>query len=421
MKTQLANRNMEQLVVKSVVKRFGEHTVLQSFDLTVAKGQFVALLGPSGCGKSTLLRIIAGLETPNGGDVLIAGRNVTELAPEDRNIALMFQSYALLPHMTVLENVRFPLRMRSNLSRAEQEKRSMEALALVKLDPFSSRYPRQLSGGQQQRVALARSIVAEPDLLLLDEPLSNLDARLREDMQIELKRLHEELGLTTIFVTHDQDEALGLADTVILMNGGRIEQQDRRGDRPDQRAGGRTGDRELDGGGPSPAGRAERVDEGTDHRGAPEREPDLAGRPGDVEHGEPDDHRQRGARVHAEQPRVGQGVAGEALHDGAGQAQGPADHQRQHRPGQAQLADDEVVLDPRVVGAEGLEGRGPGHRLGTHRERQHPGQDHHADEHEQTGAQRGTSAHRQSARASRDRRAHHQLTHEWLLGVPITR
>ena len=225
MKTQLANRNMEQLVVKSVVKRFGEHTVLQAFDLSVAKGEFVALLGPSGCGKSTLLRIIAGLETPNGGDVLIAGRNVTELAPEDRNIALMFQSYALLPHMTVLENVRFPLRMRSNLSRAEQEKRSMEALALVKLDPFSSRYPRQLSGGQQQRVALARSIVAEPDLLLLDEPLSNLDARLREDMQIELKRLHEELGLTTIFVTHDQDEALGLADTVILMNGGRIEQQ----------------------------------------------------------------------------------------------------------------------------------------------------------------------------------------------------
>lgn len=221
----MSNDQTEQLVVKSVVKRFGEHTVLEAFDLTVAKGEFVALLGPSGCGKSTLLRIVAGLETPNDGDVRIAGRSVTELPPEERNLALMFQSYALLPHMTVLENVRFPLRMRSSLSRAEQEKRSMEALSLVKLDLFSSRYPRQLSGGQQQRVALARSIVAKPDLLLLDEPLSNLDARLREDMQIELKRLHEELGLTTIFVTHDQDEALGLADTVILMNGGRIEQQ----------------------------------------------------------------------------------------------------------------------------------------------------------------------------------------------------
>ncbi len=216
---------MTQLVVQSVVKRFGKQTVLNAFDLEVAKGEFVALLGPSGCGKSTLLRIIAGLETPSSGDIVINGRVVTGLPPEMRNIALMFQSYALLPHLSVLENVRFPLRMRSQASRAEQERRAHDALALVQLDQFTERYPRQLSGGQQQRVALARSIVAEPDLLLLDEPLSNLDARLREDMQIELKRLHETLGLTTIFVTHDQDEALALADTVILMNGGRVEQR----------------------------------------------------------------------------------------------------------------------------------------------------------------------------------------------------
>jgi len=215
---------MAQLTVQSVVKRFGALEVLQSFDLSVEKGSFAALLGPSGCGKSTLLRIIAGLERPNEGRIMIAGRDVTGLAPEDRNIALMFQSYALLPHLTALENVRFPLRMRRKYDRAEQEKRARDALALVQLDTLADRYPRQMSGGQQQRVALARSIVAEPDLLLLDEPLSNLDARLREDMQIELKRLHQTLGLTTIFVTHDQDEALALADTVILMNRGRIEQ-----------------------------------------------------------------------------------------------------------------------------------------------------------------------------------------------------
>ncbi|MCI5076684.1 ABC transporter ATP-binding protein [Oricola sp.] len=215
---------MSQLSVQSVVKRFGDLVVLDKFDLDVAKGEFIALLGPSGCGKSTLLRIIAGLERPNGGDLHIAGRSVTGLAPEHRNIALMFQSYALLPHMTVIENVRFPLRMRGGGDRETQRAKALEALALVKLDHLADRFPRQLSGGQQQRVALARSIVAEPDLLLLDEPLSNLDARLREDMQVELKRLHESLGLTTIFVTHDQSEALGLADRVILMNRGRIEQ-----------------------------------------------------------------------------------------------------------------------------------------------------------------------------------------------------
>lgn len=216
---------MEQLVIDTVTKRFPGVTVLSSFSMRVEKGEFIALLGPSGCGKSTLLRIVAGLETADGGDVFIAGRCVTKLSPEDRNVALMFQSYALLPHMTVGENVRFPLRMRTRLRRTEQWEQVRGALAMVKLDHLIDRYPRQLSGGQQQRVALARSIVAEPDLLLLDEPLSNLDARLREEMQIELKRLHESLGLTTIFVTHDQSEALGLADQVILMNQGKIEQQ----------------------------------------------------------------------------------------------------------------------------------------------------------------------------------------------------
>lgn len=216
---------MYQLAVQSITKRFGELVVLDEFDLEVERGEFVALLGPSGCGKSTLLRMIAGLERPDAGEIYIAGKSVSGMAPEKRNVALMFQSYALLPHLTAVENVRFPLRMRGDHPLGEQRQKALAALSLVKLDHLAERYPRQLSGGQQQRVALARSIVAEPDLLLLDEPLSNLDARLREDMQVELKRLHESLGLTTIFVTHDQTEALGMADRVVLMNRGMIEQQ----------------------------------------------------------------------------------------------------------------------------------------------------------------------------------------------------
>jgi putative spermidine/putrescine transport system ATP-binding protein len=216
---------MSHLVIKQLRKSFGTQRVLTDIDLTVGRGQFVALLGPSGCGKSTLLRIIAGLEVVSAGSVTINGRDITFLPPEKRNVALMFQSYALLPHMTVFENVRFPLRMRKRHPVAEQRIRVDKALNLVHLEDLGARYPRQLSGGQQQRVALARSIVAEPDVLLLDEPLSNLDARLREEMQIELKRLHEQLGLTTVFVTHDQTEALALADTVVLMNNGKIEQQ----------------------------------------------------------------------------------------------------------------------------------------------------------------------------------------------------
>ncbi len=216
---------MHQLTLDNVTKRFGKQTVLSSFSLEVPKGAFVALLGPSGCGKSTLLRMIAGLESLNEGSISIAGRDVSRLPPERRNVALMFQSYALLPHMSVFENVRFPLRMRGSHNRDVQNSKVEDTLTLVHLEAFANRRPRQLSGGQQQRVALARAIVAEPNLLLLDEPLSNLDARLREDMQVELMRLHKQLGLTTVFVTHDQSEALALADHVVLMNHGRIEQQ----------------------------------------------------------------------------------------------------------------------------------------------------------------------------------------------------
>ncbi len=214
---------MSFLELSNITKRFGTFEALRGISLSIERGSFVSLLGPSGCGKTTLLRIIAGLETPNGGSVVIDGSDVTRLPPEARKLAMMFQSYALLPHMTVLDNVRFPLRMQGSSSTADQRQRAHEALALVKLDHLADSRPRQLSGGQQQRVALARAIVYQPRVLLLDEPLSNLDARLREDMQIELQDLHHRLGLTTIFVTHDQEEALSLSDRVVLMRDGAVE------------------------------------------------------------------------------------------------------------------------------------------------------------------------------------------------------
>lgn len=217
---------MSNLEISNINKTFGSQPVLNNISLDIEDTTFVALLGPSGCGKSTLLRLIAGLEAPDGGHIRLGGQEITGLPPEKRDIALMFQSYALMPHMTVFENVRFPLRMKGSAPKAEQAEHVQNALAQVQLDSFADRYPRQLSGGQQQRVALARAIVAEPKVLLLDEPLSNLDARLREDMQVELKRLHRKLGLTTVFVTHDQTEALALADQVVLMNRGVIEQID---------------------------------------------------------------------------------------------------------------------------------------------------------------------------------------------------
>lgn len=215
---------MADIILSQITKSFAATQVLHGISLEVASGEFVSLLGASGCGKTTLLRIVAGLETVTSGTVSIADEDVTGLPPERRDIAMMFQSYALLPHLSVLENIRFPLRMRAMGNREEQMQRAREALETVQLGHLGERRPSQLSGGQQQRVALARAVVSRPKVLLLDEPLSNLDARLREDMQVELIEIHKRLGLTTLFVTHDQDEALSLSDRVVLINQGRIEQ-----------------------------------------------------------------------------------------------------------------------------------------------------------------------------------------------------
>lgn len=216
---------MSNVRLSSIHKTYGQTNVLHGIDLNIASGEFVSLLGASGCGKTTLLRIVAGLEGVSSGGVEIDGRDVTDLPPEKRDIAMMFQSYALLPHLSVIENVRFPLRMRGIGSRDEQYDRARTALETVRLAHLADRRPRQLSGGQQQRVAFARAVVSNPKVLLLDEPLSNLDARLREEMQVELIEIHRRLKLTTLFVTHDQEEALSLSDRVVLMNAGRIEQQ----------------------------------------------------------------------------------------------------------------------------------------------------------------------------------------------------
>lgn len=216
---------MTTLTINALTKDFKGVSVLHGIDLTTKSGEFVSLLGPSGCGKTTLLRCIAGLETPSGGTIEIAGTDVTRLPPEKRQLGMMFQSYALFPHMSVLENVRFGLRMAGEKPKAEQLELASRALERVQMGHLAARMPAQLSGGQQQRVALARAIASEPRVLLLDEPLSNLDARLREDMQIELRELHRALGLTTVFVTHDQEEAMSLSDRIVLMNAGVIEQE----------------------------------------------------------------------------------------------------------------------------------------------------------------------------------------------------
>jgi len=216
---------MASLQLDLIKKSFGKVEILHNLSLHVASGSFVSLLGPSGCGKTTLLRIVAGLERVNGGKVFIGEQDVTDLPPERRDIAMMFQSYALLPHLNVAENVRFPLRMRKIGIRQEQEAQVNSALEMVQLGHKREHKIQDLSGGQQQRVALARAIVSKPQLLLLDEPLSNLDARLREDMQVELQEIHQKLHLTTLFVTHDQEEALSLSDRVVLIKDGHIEQE----------------------------------------------------------------------------------------------------------------------------------------------------------------------------------------------------
>jgi len=212
-----------ELLIEGVGKRFGDVVALDRVSLQVAKGELLTILGPSGSGKTTLLKVVAGFETPDGGSVKVDGAEITSLPPAKRDIGMVFQNYALFPHLTVKANVAFPLEMR-NVARAEIDRRVAEALALVELAGFEARLPKQLSGGQQQRVALARAIVFNPRLLLLDEPFGALDRKLRETMQLEVRRLQRRLGLTTIFITHDQEEALVLSDRIAVMNKGAIQQ-----------------------------------------------------------------------------------------------------------------------------------------------------------------------------------------------------
>lgn len=214
---------MSYLNVTQLNKSYGPTTIFENIDFSADEGEFVTLLGPSGCGKSTLLRCIAGLTDVDSGTILLQGQDLVPLPPQKRTIGMVFQSYALFPNMTVEKNVAFGLKMQK-LPAGEIQQRVMEALALVELTDFAHRYPHQLSGGQCQRVALARSLVTRPRLLLLDEPLSALDARIRRHLREQIRHIQQELKLTTIFVTHDQEEALTLSDRIVLMNRGRIVQ-----------------------------------------------------------------------------------------------------------------------------------------------------------------------------------------------------
>ncbi len=213
--------------IKNISKGFGNFSALKDVSLDVPTGELVALLGPSGCGKTTLLRIIAGLETPDNGSIHFYGENATDRAVRERQVGFVFQHYALFRHMTVFENVAFGLRVRPKHTRpseAEIKRRVHELLDLVQLDWLADRYPPQLSGGQRQRIALARALAVEPKVLLLDEPFGALDAKVRKDLRRWLRRLHDELHVTSVFVTHDQEEALEVADTIVVMNQGKIEQ-----------------------------------------------------------------------------------------------------------------------------------------------------------------------------------------------------
>ena len=209
------------ITIEKLTKRFGDQTVLAGIDLQIAAGELFFLLGPSGCGKTTLLRAVAGLNEPEEGRILAGARDLTHVPPHQRDMGMVFQSYALWPHMTLRENVAFGLEMRA-LRRAEVRKRAMRALELVKLADRANAKPNELSGGQQQRVALARALVIEPQCLLLDEPLSNLDAKLRLEMRTEIRRICKEAGLTAIYVTHDQKEALSIADRLAILDQGRL-------------------------------------------------------------------------------------------------------------------------------------------------------------------------------------------------------
>ncbi|WP_332688668.1 ABC transporter ATP-binding protein [Devosia sp.] len=215
--------NTTGMALRQVHKSFGNMEVIHGVDLDIAAGEFVVFVGPSGCGKSTLLRMIAGLEEVTDGEISIGGRDVTDLDPSQRGIAMVFQSYALYPHMSVRDNLGFGLKM-ANVPKAEIERQVDAAARILKIEPLLERRPGQLSGGQRQRVAIGRAIVRKPDVFLFDEPLSNLDAELRVSMRIEIARLHRELGNTMVYVTHDQTEAMTLADKIVVLRDGRIEQ-----------------------------------------------------------------------------------------------------------------------------------------------------------------------------------------------------
>ena len=218
---------MASVALRGLTKRFGSLTVLDNISLSIASGQLVCLLGPSGCGKTTALRLLAGFIEPTTGEIALGERVVSSpartLPPEQRNVSMVFQSYALWPHMTVAQNVAYGLELRK-LPRADIARKVEAILATTRLAPLAERYPAELSGGQQQRVSLARALIVEPDTLLLDEPLSNLDANLREEMRFEVRRLHDAYRYTTVYVTHDQSEAMTTADLIAVMNAGRIEQ-----------------------------------------------------------------------------------------------------------------------------------------------------------------------------------------------------
>jgi ABC-type Fe3+/spermidine/putrescine transport system ATPase subunit len=216
--------NHPAVELRGVTLTYGPFIAVRNVDLAIAKGSFVTLLGPSGCGKTTILRSIAGLVTPEQGEITVAGRRINEVPIHERNIGLVFQNYALFPHKSVFDNVAFGLKYRK-VARPEIERKVTRALAMVRLPGVERKLPSELSGGQQQRIALARAIVIEPDVLLLDEPLSALDANLREEMRTELKIIQREVGITTIFVTHDQEEALAMSDDIVVMNHGIIEQK----------------------------------------------------------------------------------------------------------------------------------------------------------------------------------------------------
>ncbi|WP_027488004.1 ABC transporter ATP-binding protein [Allorhizobium undicola] len=214
---------MSFLTLTHIQKSFGSVQVVHDFNMSIEKGEFISFLGPSGCGKTTILRMVAGFETPSAGAITIAGKDQTRLKPNQRNIGMVFQAYALFPNMNVFDNVAFGLKI-AGMAKADIEKRVTEMLKLIHLDHLADRYPYQMSGGQQQRVALARALAPKPQVLLLDEPLSALDAKIRVSLREEIRQIQRQLGITTIFVTHDQEEALSISDRIVVMHAGRADQ-----------------------------------------------------------------------------------------------------------------------------------------------------------------------------------------------------